>query len=143
MFRALGELMGEPQLADDPRFQSNEARMANVEALEALITGWTATLSAAELVAKLEAIGVPCAKVARVSELVDDPHLAHRGMILDMQHPKAGRVPMQGFSVQFGASPMRLRQAPPMLGEHTDSVLREWLELPEERIAELRANAVV
>jgi crotonobetainyl-CoA:carnitine CoA-transferase CaiB-like acyl-CoA transferase len=64
-------------------------------------------------------------------------------MILDMEHPKAGRVPMQGFSVQFGASPMRLREASPMLGQHTDAVLREWLELPAERIAELRANGIV
>jgi crotonobetainyl-CoA:carnitine CoA-transferase CaiB-like acyl-CoA transferase len=143
MFRALGELLGEPELADDPRFRDNEARMANVEALETVIRRWTVTLSAAELVAKLQAIGVPCAKVARVSELVEDPHLAHRGMILDMDHPTAGRVPMQGFSVQFSASPMRLREAPPMLGQHTEAVLRDWLELPAQRVAELRASGVI
>jgi crotonobetainyl-CoA:carnitine CoA-transferase CaiB-like acyl-CoA transferase len=60
-----------------------------------------------------------------------------------MQHPKAGTVPMQGFSVRFTASPMRLRHAPPMLGQHTDEVLREWLALEHARIEQLRQSKVV
>ena len=143
MFRALVDAMGHSELADDPRFQGNDARMENVEELERLITQWATTLTAAELLAKLQALGVPSAKVARVSELVDDPHLAHRGQILSMEHPKAGTVPMQGFSVQFGESPMRLRHPPPMLGEHTNAVLTEWLAMTPDRIEELRQCAVV
>ena len=107
------------------------------------ITDWTATLTAAELLDALQAIGVPSAKVASVSELVDNPHLAHRGQILNMDHPKAGTVPMQGFSVQFGESPMRLRHPPPMLGEHTNAILQEWLAMTPDRIAELRACGAV
>jgi crotonobetainyl-CoA:carnitine CoA-transferase CaiB-like acyl-CoA transferase len=143
MFRALMQTMGRPGLADDPRFRDNDARMANVEALEALIAAWTATLSAAQLLDALQAIGVPSAKLARVSDLVENPQLAHRGQILAMEHPKAGTVPMQGFSVQFGESPMRLERAPPTLGQHTEEVLAEWLALETERIAELRENGVV
>ena len=143
MFRALMQTMGRPGLADDPRFRDNDARMANVEALEALIAAWTATLSAAQLLDALQVIGVPSAKVARVSDLVENPQLAHRGQILAMEHPKAGTVPMQGFSVQFGESPMRLERAPPTLGQHTEEVLAEWLALETERIAELRENGVV
>jgi crotonobetainyl-CoA:carnitine CoA-transferase CaiB-like acyl-CoA transferase len=143
MFRALMQTMGRPGLADDPRFRDNDARMANVEALEALIAAWTATLSAAQLLDALQVIGVPSAKVARVSDLVENPQLAHRGQILAMEHPKAGTVPMQGFSVQFGESPMRLERAPPTLGQHTEDVLAEWLALETERIAELRENGVV
>ena len=143
MFRALMQTMGRPEVADDPRFRDNDARMANVEALEALIAAWTATLSAAQLLDALQVIGVPSAKVARVSDLVENPQLAHRGQILAMEHPKAGTVPMQGFSVQFGESPMRLERAPPTLGQHTEEVLAEWLALETERIAELRENGVV
>ena len=143
MFQALVDAMGHSELADDPRFQDNDARMENVEELERLITQWTTTLTAAELLAKLQALGVPSAKVARVSELVDNPHLAHRGQILSMDHPKAGTVPMQGFSVQFGESPMRLRHPPPMLGEHTNAILTEWLAMTPDRIEELRQCAVV
>jgi crotonobetainyl-CoA:carnitine CoA-transferase CaiB-like acyl-CoA transferase len=143
MFRALMRTMGRPELADDPRFRDNDSRMANVEALEELITAWTTTLTAAQLLDALQAIGVPSAKVARVSELIESPQLAHRGQILAMQHPRAGTVPMQGFSVQFGDSPMRLRHAPPTLGQHTEEVLAEWLALEAERIAELRESGVV
>jgi crotonobetainyl-CoA:carnitine CoA-transferase CaiB-like acyl-CoA transferase len=143
MFRALTQTMGRPELADDPRFQGNAARMENVEAMESLIREWTMSLTAAELLAKLQAIGVPSAKVARVSELVDDAHLAHRGQILNMDHPKAGRVPMQGFSVHFGESPMQLRHPPPMLGEHTSAILEEWLAMAPERIDQLRTSGAI
>jgi len=143
MFRALMKAMGRAQLADDLRFKDNGARMENVEVLEELITQWTMTLTAAELLNQLQAIGVPSAKVARVSDLVHHPHLAHRGQILHMEHPKAGTVPMQGFSVQFGSSPMQLRHPPPMLGEHTNEILQQWLAMTPERIAELRECGAV
>jgi crotonobetainyl-CoA:carnitine CoA-transferase CaiB-like acyl-CoA transferase len=143
MFRAFANAMGRPELADDSRFKDNTARMENVEELERLITHWTAALTAAELLDQLQAIGVPSAKVAAVSELVDNPHLAHRGQILNMDHPKAGTVPMQGFSVRFGESPMRLRHPSPMLGEHTNAILQEWLAMAPDRIAQLRASGAV
>ena len=143
MFRVLMRTMGRPELADDVRFRDNEARMANVQPLEEIIATWTMTLTATQLLEALQAIGVPCAKVARVSELVDNPQLAHRGQILTMRHPKAGAVPMQGFSVQLGESPMRLRHAPPMLGQHTQEVLTEWLALDAAAVAELRRDGVV
>jgi crotonobetainyl-CoA:carnitine CoA-transferase CaiB-like acyl-CoA transferase len=143
MFRALMSTLGRPELADDPRFRDNDARMANVEALEEIIAAWTGTLTAAQLLDALQNIGVPSAKVARVSDLVEHPHLARPGQLLEMQHPKAGVVPMQGFSVRFTASPMRLRHAPPMLGQHTDEVLGEWLALEREHIEQLRHDKVV
>ena len=142
-FRALAETMGDASLADDSRFLDNDARMEHVEELEEIICDWTKTQTATALLECLEAIGVPSARVASVSELVDDAHLAHRGQILNMEHPKAGNVPMQGFSVQFGDSPMRLRNAPPMLGEHTDEVLREWLSLSPNRINQLREDGSI
>ncbi len=118
--------------------------MENVEELERFITALDRNPDCRRAArAQLQAIGVPSAKVASVSELVDNPHLAHRGQILNMDHPKAGTVPMQGFSVQFGESPMRLRHPPPMLGEHTNAILQEWLAMTPDRIAELRACGAV
>jgi crotonobetainyl-CoA:carnitine CoA-transferase CaiB-like acyl-CoA transferase len=143
MFRALTDSMGQPQIADDPRFRNNTERMNHADALEALITQWTLTLTTEQLLAKLQAIGVPSAKVARVSELIDHPQLAHRGQILDMPHSKAGTVPMQGFSVQFGDSPMRLKHPPPTLGQHTQEILKEWLDLRNAQISQLRDNGVI
>jgi len=143
MFRLLANAMRRPAMADDPRFQGNAARMQNVEELEKIIREWTVSLPSAELLGELEAIGVPSAKVASISEIVEHPHLAHRGQILDMEHPRAGTVPMQGFSVRFGESPMRLRHPPPMLGEHTCEVLEEWLAMTPEQVATLRTSGAV
>ena len=143
MFLALATAMGHPELGEDPRFSNNTARMDNVDALEILVSGWTASLTASELLGRLQAIGVPSAKVASVSEFVNNPDLADSRRILDMEHPKAGTVPMQGFSVQFGASPMRLRYPPPMLGQHTDAILQEWLAMTPEHIAPLREGGVI
>jgi len=130
MFQALAQAMGQPELAEDARFGNNVARLKHADALEATVAQWTLTLDADELIDRLQSIGVPCAKVARVSDLVENPHLAHREQIITMQHPKAGPVPMQGFAVRFADTPMRLRHAPPMLGQHSEEVLRDWLGRP-------------
>jgi len=143
MFRALAIAMGKPEIADDARFRDNAARMRNVEALEQHIAAWSRTLTAAELLGVLQSIGVPSAKVTRVSELVQHPQLAHRGQIIDMPHTKAGTVPMQGFAVHFGDTPMRLHHPPPLLGQHTDEVLSQWLALSPGQIADLRAAGTV
>jgi crotonobetainyl-CoA:carnitine CoA-transferase CaiB-like acyl-CoA transferase len=143
MFRALAATMGCAEIADDVRFRDNTARMENVEALEKIVSGWTTTLTAQELLSALHAIGVPSAKVASIAEIVEHPHLAHRGQILNMEHPRAGTVPMQGFSVRFGESPMQLRHPPPMLGEHTGAVLEEWLAMTPEQIVRLREAGAV
>jgi crotonobetainyl-CoA:carnitine CoA-transferase CaiB-like acyl-CoA transferase len=143
MFGGLAKLMGRPDIASDTRFTSNTARMENVEALEALIIAWTRTLSAAELLDRLQGAGIPSAKVATVSDLVEHPHLAHRNQIIEMPHSKAGAVPMQGFAIGFGDSPMQLRHPPPMLGQHTGTVLEEWLSMNVQEISALRADGTI
>ncbi len=143
MFRGLARAMGRTDLAEDPRFSNNTARLQNVEELESLIADWAKTLSSVEMLNALGANGVPSAKVASVADLIDDPHIAHRGQILNMQHSKAGTVPMQGFSVRFGDSPMRLRHPPPSLGEQTDAVLGEWLGMASGEISSLRDSGII
>jgi CoA:oxalate CoA-transferase len=143
MFRALAAAMGRPDLAADPRFSDNEARLRNVDALEEIIAAWTRAQSAAELLDALHAIGVPSAKVAGIAELVNDAHLAAGERVIEMQHATAGTVPMQGFAVRFGASPMRLRYPAPTLGQHTAEVLGEWLGLGDGAVSALRQAGVV
>jgi crotonobetainyl-CoA:carnitine CoA-transferase CaiB-like acyl-CoA transferase len=143
MFRGLARCMGNESLADDERFSGNAARMQNVEALEQMITDWTRSLDSADLLEQLAASGVPAARVASVADLVDDEQVAHREQVLNMKHSTAGDVPMQGFAIRFGQSPMRLRHPPPTLGEQTDTVLAEWLNMDSGKIAELRSAGVI
>jgi len=127
MFRSLAHAMGRADLADDPRFRGQASRMDHADALEAEIEAWTRSLDAHALLEVLQRIGVPCARVARVSELVEDRQLMHGDRLITMQHPTAGAVPMQGFAVRLSESPMQLRHPPPLLGQHTEEVLHEWL----------------
>lgn len=132
MFALLAQAMGRAELAQDARYGDAAARVQNAESLEAEVEAWTRTLDASALLDLLQRLGLPCARVARVSDLVQDERLMHGERLITMQHPTAGAVPMQGFAVRFGDSPMRLRHPPPRLGEHTDEVLREWLGGPDE-----------
>jgi CoA:oxalate CoA-transferase len=136
-FQALSVVMHRTDLPNDPRFRDNDSRMQNVDALEKIVSDWTCGLYADELLEVLKGLGIPSARVASIADLVGNAALTQGERIIDMPHPKAGRIPMQGFSVRFGDSPMRLRHAPPVLGEHTHSVLAEWLGLSPERIAQL------
>jgi crotonobetainyl-CoA:carnitine CoA-transferase CaiB-like acyl-CoA transferase len=142
-FRAFAAAIGQPELADDPRFATNAGRMENVEAMESVVASWTAGAPTAQVLRDLAAAGLPTAKVARIPDVVDNPQLAHRGQLLTMQHAKAGPVPMQGFAVQFADSPMQLRHPPPVLGQHTAEVLEDWLAASPERIAGLRSRKVI
>jgi crotonobetainyl-CoA:carnitine CoA-transferase CaiB-like acyl-CoA transferase len=143
MFSGLAKAMGRAELSDDPRYEDNVVRMHNVDELEELITAWTISLGTEELLQALNANGVPSAKVASVSDLIEDEHLEHRGQIIHMQHPKVGTVPMQGFSVKFADSPMQLRYPPPLLSQHTDEILDEWLAMSSDQIARLRADKII
>lgn len=143
MFSGLANAMGNAGLAEDSRYENNVVRMQNVDELEALITTWTKSLGTKELLQALKDNGVPSAKVASVSDLIEDEHLEHRGQIIRMQHPKVGAVPMQGFSIKLTDSPMQLRHPPPLLGQHTDEILGEWLTMTEAEIAQLREDSII
>ncbi len=143
MFRGLAKAMGRAELAADPRYENNVVRMDNVDTLEELITAWTKSLSTEKLLEVLEDNDVPSAKVATVPDLIEDEHLEHRGQIISMQHSKVGTVPMQGFTVKFADSPMQLRHPPPLLGQHSDEVLGEWLAMTEAEIARLRKGSII
>jgi formyl-CoA transferase len=142
MFRNLCGAMERPELAEDPRFATNEARVSNPEALREEIRAWTTSLTKHEVAEKLEAAGVPGGPVLDTSELLTDPHLVARDFIKKIDHPELGEVPMLGWAPRLSASDVDLVAAP-ALGEHTGEVLAADLGLDEDRIADLAARGVV
>ena len=141
-FRLFAKCMGQPALADDPRFASSSLRMENIDALEAIIQAWTGTLTAPEVLAALEAATIPCAKVATVGEVVENPQVLHNDQIIWMNQ-RGGKVPMQGFAVKLSETPMALRHPAPSIGEHTDEVLRDWLNYSAADVRRLNTQRVV
>lgn len=136
--QALGleELLREPALATIP------GRMAARERLTRLITERLAARTVADWTAVLNGAGVPCGPILRIDEVFADPQVRHREMELRMEHPKAGTVRMLGYPVKFSRGSGALRRPAPLLGEHTDEILRE-VGYSVEEIARLRARGVL
>jgi len=146
-FRNLGELMGEPGLADDPRFKTNADRNAHEAELRALISAWTAEQSQDAVIDALLKARIPAAPVWDLKQLVSADHTAARGLIVDGLHRRFGTVPLVPQPVKFsnnaGDTVDTAAPTTPMLGEHTEAVLAELAALSPEAIAALRANKAI
>ncbi|CAD5376172.1 L-carnitine dehydratase/bile acid-inducible protein F [Pseudomonas sp. OF001] len=142
-FRRFCEVAGHPEWADDPRFASNSARVAHRGELIPLIRQATVFRTTAEWVAALEEAGVPCGPINDLAQVFADPQVLARGMRVDLAHPLAGSAPGVASPLRLSATPVEYRNAPPLLGEHTETILAERLGLDGETIAGLRARGVI
>lgn len=127
----------ESDLADDPRFASVDRRLENEAELDRLLAERCAAFSQAELVERLIAADVLTAPIKGIRELVEDPQIRHNGMIVDVEHASAGTIQVTGVPVHLRGTPGSVRRAPPLLGEHTEELLRE-LDYDGEAIERLR-----
>ena len=142
-FRALCEVMGQPKLADDPRFRSNDDRNVHEDDLRALIGDWTRTLPAEEVLSTLGSANIPAAPVWNLKQLAESDHVDARGLVVEGRHSRFGAVPLVGQPVKF--SDVDAAEAPrtPMLGEDTDSVLADELGLDDDAREKLRARKII
>ncbi|WP_050460594.1 CaiB/BaiF CoA transferase family protein [Herbaspirillum autotrophicum] len=136
-------IAGHPEWADDPRFATNPARVANRAVLVPLLRQATVMRSTAEWIAALEAGGVPCGPINRMDQVFADPQVQARGMRIGLPHPLAGTVPLVANPIRLSGSPTSYRHAPPLLGQHTGEVLSEWLGMDAAALAALQHNRVI
>jgi formyl-CoA transferase len=141
-WRAMTGAMGRPELADDPRFASSEARWENRAALNAIIEKWTMVRGKHEVMRVLGAAGVPCGACQDTGEVLADPHLKAREMIIDIDYPTRGTYKTVGCPIKLSDSPAEISR-PPLLGEHTDALLRQLCGVGPEELQRLRAAGVV
>ena len=119
-------VLGAPQWLGDPRFRSNAERMANLPELASLMNERLKARPVREWIAALEAGGVPCGPINSIADMAADPQTAAREMVLELEHPRAGRTRALGLPIKLSATPGRVARPAPLLGEHTREVLQEY-----------------
>ncbi|MGZ9006152.1 MAG: CaiB/BaiF CoA transferase family protein [Burkholderiales bacterium] len=143
LFRKFCEVAGCQDLARDARFETNAGRVENRDAITALLTDIFAKRTTREWVEGLEAAGVPNGPINNIRQVFEEPQAIARGLRFELPHPTAGSVPLVASPMRFSATPVEQKQAPPILGENTEEILREVLGLDAGAIAELRAARIV
>jgi formyl-CoA transferase len=142
MWRPLCEVIGRPELADDPGYATADARWENRAALDAIVEEWTRKHSKHEVMRLLGDAGVPCGACQDTGEVLADPHLKAREMIVDIDYPTRGTYQTVGCPVKLSDSPAEITR-PPLLGEHTDELLGALCGIDPDQLRRLREDGVV
>jgi crotonobetainyl-CoA:carnitine CoA-transferase CaiB-like acyl-CoA transferase len=127
----------------DPRFATNRDRVAHRAALMALVEAAFTARTTDDWLSRLHAAGVPAAPILGIEQVLTDPQVQHRRMVVEVEHPRLGPLPTLGTPVKIDGAMDLSVTAAPRLGEHTDAVLGGWLDYSAERLAALRHDGVV
>ncbi len=141
--RLCENVLERPDILKDPRFATNPARQENRAALFELLDGIFAANSREHWLERMVAAGVPAGAVRTVSEAIESPEVAARNMIRTIQHPTAGALRLLGSPLNFSETPTVAPSAPPLLGQHTDEVLRDLLDMSPAEIEALKASGTI
>ncbi len=135
--------MGQPELAQDPRFNSLKSRIANMDAVDDLVAAWTVQFPKEQLAEQLRVLRVPCAPVRNLSEVINDPHLHVRGSLERQAHPEFGDITVQRSPIRMeGTPPLPLRPSA-RLGADNAAVYGEWLGLSEAEFTALAEDDAI
>jgi len=135
--------LGRPELATDPRFDAEAKRVQNRDTLVPLLNEILGTRAAAEWIKQFEGAGIPAGLIKSVAEVCESEHLKARGMIVSLPHPKAKKVTVMGVPVRLHATPGAAVTPPPVIGQHTDAVLKTLAGLTKPAIERLRAQGAI
>ncbi len=143
VFARLAVLMGRPELTEDPRYATNDARSARQEELDGIVASFTATRPAAELLEALADAGVPAGMIYQARDMLGDPHFAAREAVVRLAHPILGEFPLQNVAPRLSGTPGAVRTLGPELGVDNDEIYRGLLGLADEDLDRLRAAGIV
>ncbi|HUY75638.1 MAG TPA: formyl-CoA transferase [Ktedonobacterales bacterium] len=142
IWEGLSRLIGAPELASDPDWNTPQARLRKLDQMFALIEGWTREHTKYEVMNMLNAIDVPCGPILDTRELIEDEGLAASGMIVTVDHPTRGAFKTVGCPLRLSDSPVEVKRSP-LLGEHTDEALTELLGYGPDEIERLRGEGAI
>lgn len=133
---------GQPSWAQDERFATNAARVTHRQTLIPLMCEVTRTRSTQTWVSTLENLGVPCGPINTVDQVYQDPQVQARHLKFEMQHPRAGAIPLIANPIRMSQTPVQYRHVPPAIGQHTQEVLSQVLGLSADELTALTQQGV-
>ena len=142
-WRSLLRAMGREDLADDPRFANNAARVKNMAETDALVEDWAKTRTRAEIFALTKEHRVPSAPVRDLNEVMTNPHMHERGMLEVIDHPKLGKITVPNSPLRYHGTPQMRATPSPGLGQHNEEIYGGLLGLSSAEVAALRESGVI
>ncbi len=142
LFEKFCDVLGRKEWVQDPRFMSNPLRTKYVEELIPLINEITRRKSTKEWQALLDEAGVPNGPINTIDKVLEDPQVMARNMVVEVEHPVAGALKMAGVPIKMSETQGNIRKPAPLLGEHTEEILKDLLELTEEEIEALKQEDI-
>lgn len=139
---SLKSVMGNPQWAQEQKFASKEGRLANQDELDSMIEKWTSGLDGKELVEKLATSGVRAGMVLNAKDVLEDPQMKARGHWVYLDHPEMGLSAYNGSPIHMSKTPVQFKTSAPLLGQHTEEVMKEILNMSDEEFKQLEADQV-
>lgn len=143
LWEKLCNLIGRPDLVADERFVTNAKRTQNVKELKVILDDVFSAKTVDEWLKELEEAGIPCGPINTIDRVINDPQVQAREMIVETDHPVAGKIKMAGVPIKMSATPGAVERPAPLLGQHTEEILAEVLGLSAEEVAALRAKDVL
>jgi len=136
-WKDLTEIIGRPEMSEDPRFSDVIAQIHNHEEAVRLIEEWTSVRTSQEIISVLEGKRIPCGIAYTSAQVNDDENLRQRGMFQKVHHEKYGDIDIPGFPFKFSDASGSIRMPAPSLGEHSRFILEQWLGYPSDKVKEL------
>jgi formyl-CoA transferase len=141
-FATLAKVIGHEDWLADPDYNTPEARLPRLDNVFAEIEKWTMTMTKMEVMATLNPLNVPCGPILSMKEIAEEPALRNTGTVVEVEHPKRGKYLTVGNPIKLSDSPGDVRRSP-LLGEHTEDVLRNVLSMNNDEIEAARQQGAI
>ncbi|RBW70686.1 CaiB/BaiF CoA transferase family protein [Bacillus taeanensis] len=142
-FNRLAEAMERTDMLEDPRYYTNSERLKNDSEVQEIVSGWIRTHTQKELMEKLDSFGVPVSPIYSIEDIFNDPQYKERQNIVEVEHPRLGKIKVPGVVPKFSSTPGAIRHRAPELGEHNEEIFGEALGLSAEELSSLKEKGVI
>jgi CoA:oxalate CoA-transferase len=143
IWRRFLRAIGREDLKEDPRFGNDRLRYESRLAIQSVVEEWLENKPVDEVIRILDRARVPCSKVNNIAEMVNDPQVKARDMLIDMEYPGIGKIPLPGVPIKMSRTPGDIEMPAPEVGEHNQEVYSRLLGFTKEQLAQLKAEGVI